>query len=100
MKDKIIKIYKYLRQFLFSKEERARISDCYAYLRQLESEFMIRDGSKQFCLDVAICRKYLIDIYPAFYDDFDKHDLDIDMSNHILYKRYTEDSFNTCKKIL
>ena len=82
-------IKKLILRFLFNQNEQNRLRDIYSYLYQLESVW--RDPSNscnQFCLDVACCRKFLIENFINTFDD--GYSVDADVRDHIWNGRYSD----------
>ena len=85
-------IRKIVFKLLFNKDEVYRIRDIYSYLYQLESIWRDpNDSCNKFCLDVACCRKFLLE---NFIDTSDEgHSVDNDVRDHIWNHRYS-DTYN------
>jgi len=84
---------KFIRQiilkFLFNKDEKSRILDVYAYLYQLESIWKDPSNScNKFCLDVACCRKFILDNFIGKNEYASS--IDNDVRDHIYCNRYSD----------
>lgn len=89
------KIKKFIFHHLLNKQERERLCDAYAYIQQYEDECKNPSHScNQFCMDMANCRKLLVDIcgFSKGWDGFDKEtysNIEQDIKEHAYNHRYS-----------
>lgn len=84
---------------LLTKEDKANLRDIFAYLMQLETEYMLSKNNRWLCGDIALKRYAIFKLNPKVFGNVSHEFILNAMRGHLDHKRYSEESRKAMEEI-